>query len=121
MQGARLGHAVAKWTLLLVGAFAAVLCWVALCGWGTGGASTSMSLLRSHRTEAHLCYAGASLATGLAAFLAIRARRFTRALLAAALAAAALVATPYLRELWFADSCLDSGGRWNASAFACEK
>jgi hypothetical protein len=123
MQGARVAHAVTRWMLLalaLVGA-ASQLYGAASCAWAAGGSPTSIPAWWLHRAEAHLCYAGVSLTVGVAAFLALRAWRFTRASLLLAAVAVVLFATPHLREFWAVDICLDRGGRWNASAFACEK
>jgi hypothetical protein len=123
MRPARIARAVVRWTLLVSGFLVALLYLnsAAYNAWASGVPPRTIPAWWLHRAAAHLCYAGVSLATGLAAFLAIRAGRLTRASLVVAALAAGLLATPYVRELWLVDACLDSGGRWNASAFACEK
>lgn len=75
-----------------------------------------------HRALAHLCYAVAATLGGVVLFRVIRRPpRLDRAALGLVVLALVFIAAPHARRFLLVDRCLDSGGRWDAAAFRCQR
>jgi hypothetical protein len=86
---------------------------------------TRMATIRDawmNRAFAHLCYAVAGVLGGVIVFRVInRPPRLDRAALALVVLALLFIAAPHVRRFVLVDRCLDSGGRWDAAAFRCQR
>jgi hypothetical protein len=113
----------ARWAALLTGLALALvyLNSAAYSAWAGGGPPTSIREAWMHRAFAHLCYAVAAVLGGFTLFRVIRAPRLDRAALTLLALAVVFIAAPQVRRFLLVDRCLDSGGRWDAAAFRCQR
>ncbi len=113
-----------RWAALLAGGALALvyLNSAAYSAWAGGGPPTTIRDAWMHRAFAHLCYAVAAALGGILLFRVIRRPpRLDRAALVLAVLALVVIAAPHARRFLLVNRCLDSGGRWDAAAFRCQR
>lgn len=122
MRGGGVARRIGSWAALVASILVAMLFLnsAAYGAWLSSGPPTDVPAWWLHRSFAHLCFAGAALALGVAVFLTVRAPRITRLSVVLATVALLLLVMPYVRSFLAVDRCLDSGGRWDAATSACE-
>jgi hypothetical protein len=90
--------------------------------WAGTGPPTNIPDAWMHRALAHSCYAIAVVLCGFVLFRVIRRPpRHGGVALVLVVLALALFAAPHARRFLLVDRCLDSGGRWDAAAFRCQR
>lgn len=113
-----------RWAALLAGVALALvyLNSAAYSAWAGGGPPTTIRDAWLHRALVHLCYGVAAAFGGIILFRVIhRPPRLDRAALALVVLALVLIAAPHAKRFLLVDRCLDSGGRWDAAAFRCQR
>jgi hypothetical protein len=115
---------IARWVILLCTIVLAALYLnsAAASAWVAIGPPNAFPDAWTHRAVTHLCTAGALLFAGVGAFRGIGSfPRVGFMTIVLGLSALLLLAVPHVRKFLIIDSCLDSGGRWEATEFRCQR
>ncbi len=111
-----------RWTILLATLLLATLYLnsALFSAWIAGGPPNPIPDAWAHRAVTQSCTAASLVLAGIASFRVIRTFPRVGILpLLTGLVAILVLSVPKLREFVLIDSCLDSGGRWEAREFRC--